>query len=199
MKRLQKDKVVRAAGISLVALLVLQACAAAVVGGTTAAVTAHDRRSAGAVLDDQTLEVQVRDQIYASPEIGEETHLKVEVYKRIALLMGETDTEEHRELAGRLAGEVKWVERVVNELTVQPAVGAGGRFNNSWMTAKVDTALLTNNPVPGFDATRIKVVSSDGTVYLMGVVSRKEGDAVAEVARNVSGVQRVVKVFSYSD
>ena len=198
MKRLEFDYALRAVAVSLVALLLLQACAAAVVGGT-AAVTAHDRRSAGTVLDDQTLEVQVRDRIYAAPEFGEETHLKVEVYKRVALLMGETATEEQRELAGRLAGEVKWVERVVNEMTVQPKVGVGGRFNNSWLTAKVDTALLTNNPVPGFDATRIKVVSSDGTVYLMGVVNRKEGDAVAEVARNVSGVQRVVKVFSYVD
>ena len=72
-------------------------------------------------------------------------------------------------------------------------------FNNSWLTAKVNTALMTKNPVEGFDTSRIKVISSDHTVYLMGIVSRAEGDAAAEVARNVGGVEKVVKVFSYSD
>lgn len=183
----------------LLAACLLQGCAAAVVGGTTAAVAAHDRRSFGTVMDDQTIEVQVRDAIYASPDIGEESHVKVEVYKRVVLLMGETDTQARRDSAGQIAAAVEHVDHVVNEIAVKQAAGLGGRFNNSWLTAKVNTALLTNNPVPGFDATRIKVVSADGTVYLMGLVSRAEADAVAEVARNVGGVDRVVKVFNYMD
>jgi osmotically-inducible protein OsmY len=184
----------------LLALLLpplLQGCAAVAVGG--AAAVAHDRRSTGAVLDDQTLEVKVKDRIYSDPGIGEESHIKVEVYKRVALLMGETDSEERRALAGRLAGEVQHVENVVNEVAVKEVAGVGTRFNNSWLTAKVNTSLMTNNPVPGFDPTRIKVITSDGTVYLMGLVSRTEGEAVAEVARNVSGVQKVVKVFNYTE
>lgn len=191
--------------LGLSALLILaapalQGCVAGMVAaGTTAAVVAHDRRSAGTMLDDQTLEVQVHDRIYASPEIGEESHIKVEVYTAVALLLGETDTEAKRELAGRLAGEVANIDHVVNEITVQESVGLGGKMNNTWLTTKVKSALVTNNPIPGFDATRIKVVTADATVYLMGLVSRTEGDAVAEVARNVSGVQRVVKVFNYTN
>jgi osmotically-inducible protein OsmY len=91
------------------------------------------------------------------------------------------------------------VERVVNELAVGPSASLGKRLDNSWLTTKVNAALVRDNPVPGFDATRIKVISSLNTVYLMGLVRRAEGDAVAEVARNVGGVEKVVKVFSYMD
>jgi osmotically-inducible protein OsmY len=188
------------ATLLLVAGIALQGCVAAVVAvGATAAVVAHDPRSAGTMLDDQTLEVQIHDRIYAAPEFGEESHIKVEVYTGVALLLGETDSEEKREQAGRIASEVPQLDHVVNEIVVKESAGIGGRFNNTWLTTKVKSALVSNNPGPGFDGTRVKVVTADATVYLMGLVTRKEGDAVAEVARNVSGVQRVVKVFNYSE
>jgi osmotically-inducible protein OsmY len=188
------------ATLLLVAGIALQGCVAAVVAvGATAAVVAHDPRSAGTMLDDQTLEVQIHDRIYAAPEVGEESHIKVDVYTGVALLLGETDSEEKREQAGRIASEVPQLDHVVNEIVVKESAGIGGRFNNTWLTTKVKSALVSNNPVPGFDGTRVKVVTADATVYLMGLVTRKEGDAVAEVARNVSGVQRVVKVFNYSE
>lgn len=172
-------------------------CAAAVVGGSAAA--AHDRRTMGTIFDDQNAEYRVIDAIYSTPEIGKESHIKVEVYEGIALLMGETDTEEKRQLAERVAAQVEYIDRVVNEVVVDERAGFGTKLNNTWLTTKVNTALIKENPVPGFDASRIKIISSDGTVFLMGLVTREEGDAVAEVARNVGGVSRVVKVFSYLD
>ena len=190
------SNLLRACALTLAGLL-LGGCAAAVVGGS--AVVVHDRRSVGQVIDDQNIEYAVIRRIYNSEAIGEESHVKVEVYENVVLLMGETDGEERKRRAGELAGEVDNVERVVNEIQIADRASLGTRMNNSWLTAKVDTALVRDNPVPGFDATRIKVVSSDGTVYLMGLVSRAEGDAVAEVARNVSGVEKVVKVFDYTD
>lgn len=186
----------KAIAILLVAF-VLSGCAAAVVGG--AAVVAHDRRSAGTMLDDQTLEVQISDRIYGAPEFTGGDHVKVEVYQGVALLLGEVTTQDKRERAGALAAEVGHVKRVVNELVVDKSASVGQRLDNTWLTTKVNTALVRNNPVPGFDATRIKVVTSQETVYLMGLVTREEGDAVAEVARNVGGVAKVVKVFSYKD
>lgn len=180
---------------SLLVAALLSGCAAAVVGGSAVAV--HDRRTIGQVFDDQNIEYSVVRAIYASDDIGEESHIKVEVYENVVLLMGETDSEDRKRIAGEVAGAVEHVERVVNEIQTHPRASFGDRVNNSWLTAKVDTALIRENPVPGFDATRIKVVSSDGTVYLMGLVTREEGNAVAEVARNVSGVDKVVKVFDY--
>lgn len=157
-----------------------------------------EHRATGAMLDDQNIEFRVINAIFQSDDIGPESHIKVEVYERVVLLMGETDTAENKALAGRLAADVDQVERVVNEIEVMEEAGLGGRISNSWLSAKVNTALMTENPLPGFDPHRVKVVSSTGTVYLMGNLSRTEGDQVAEVARNVRGVERVVKVFNYT-
>lgn len=188
------------AGLVLASALILGGCAAAVVGGAaTATVVGTDRRSTGTVIDDQTIEVRVVDHLYSSDQIDTDDHIKVEVYEGVVLLVGEVQNEHKRQLAGDLAGEVKFVKRVVNELDVSAAATTGQRLDNTWLTTKVNGSLVKNNPVPGFDATRIKVVSSRNTVYLMGRVSREEGNAVAEVARNVSGVEKVVKVFSYTD
>ena len=181
----------------LLSALILSGCAAVVVGGV--AVVASDRRSAGTVLDDQTTEVLVNDHIYDTPEFAGGDHVKVEVYQGVVLLVGEVTTAEKKVLAGQRAAEVDNVSRVVNELAIDESASIGERLDNTWLTTKVNTILLKENPVPGFDATRIKVVSSQDTVYLMGLVSREEGDAVAEVARNVGGVAKVVKVFSYRD
>ena len=78
-------------------------------------------------------------------------------------------------------------------------MGLGGKLGNSWLSTRVKTALIAGNPVPGFDATRIKVISSSGTVYLMGNITEAEADEVTEIARNVGGVEKVVKVFNYID
>ena len=153
----------------------------------------------GQVLDDQTMEIQVVDHVYSAVEIDESDHVKVEVYQGIVLLVGEVRSEANLEIAGTRAAEVENVSRVVNELEVADSASVGKRLDNTWLTTKVNSALVKNNPVHGFDATRVKVVSSQKNVYLMGLVSRAEGDAAAEVARNVSGVEKVVKVFSYTD
>ncbi len=177
--------------------MIISGCAALVIGG--AAVVATDRRSTGTVLDDQTTEVMVIDHIYAAPEFEGGDHVKVEVYQGVVLLVGEVTTADKLALAGQRAAEVDNVSRVVNELQVDESASVGERLDNTWLTTKVNTALIKENPVPGFDATRIKVISSQSNIYLMGLVSREEGDAVAEVARNVGGVEKVVKVFSYRD
>jgi osmotically-inducible protein OsmY len=177
--------------------ILLSGCAAIAVGG--AAIVASDRRSAGTVLDDQTIEVRVADHIYGAPSFEGGDHVKVEVYQGVVLLVGEVTSAEKREIAGQRAAEVANVKRVVNELVVATSASVGDRIDNTWLTTKINAALVKNNPVPGFDATRIKVVSSMDTIYLMGLVTREEGDAVAEVARNVGGVAKVVKVFSYMD
>ena len=179
---------------------ILGGCAAAVVGGVAAAtIVATDRRSTGTVIDDQTIELKVIDHLYEAQNIGEDDHIKVEVYESVVLLVGEVKDEATRQLASQRASEVDHVNRVVNELDIASRATTSERLDNTWLTTKVNSALVRENPVHGFDATRIKVVSSRDNVYLMGLVSREEGNAAAEVARNVSGVEKVVKVFSYTD
>ena len=159
----------------------------------------YAKRSAGTTLDDQTLEYEVINDIYSSPGFGEDDHIKVEVHQGIVLLAGETVSEENRKMATKLAEAPKLTRRVVNDLTVGDRAGFAAKSNNTWLTTKVNSILLKENLLPGNDASRIKVVSSQHTVYLMGLFTHEEGDAIAEVVRNIGGVDKVVKVFDYTD
>lgn len=159
----------------------------------------HEKRSAGTVLDDQTLEYEVINNIYSYEGFGEDDHIKVEVHQGLVLLAGETVSEENRLMATKLAEAPKLTRRVINDLTVGERAGFGAKANNSWLTTKVNSVLLKENLLPGNDASRIKVVSSQHTVYLMGLFTHEEGDAIAEIVRNIGGVKKVVKVFDYTD
>jgi len=163
------------------------------------ACSSHERRSTGTVLNDQSLEYDVISNIRNDPSFTELDHIKVEVHLGVVLLAGETVSEENKALATRLAEAPRLTERVVNDLYVGERAGFGGKLDNSWLSTKVNSILVTENPLPGNDASRIKVVSSQNTVYLMGIVTRAEGDEVAEIVRNIGGVEKVVKVFDYSD
>lgn len=164
-----------------------------------AACTDNPKRSAGTVLDDQTLEYEVINSIYSDPNFGQDDHIKVEVHQGVVLLAGETVSVENRLLATELAEAANLTRRVVNDLEVGERADFGEKANNSWLTTKVNTILLKENPIAGNDASRIKVVSSKHKVYLMGLVSHEEGDAVAEIVRNIGGVEKVVKIFDYTD
>ena len=171
----------------LVSILTLSAC------------VDRPRRSTGTVLNDQSLEYSIHNDIYSDPHFGKNDHIKVEVYQGVVLLAGETVSEENRALATKLAEQSRLTERVVNDLKIGERSGFGGKLDNSWLTTKVNSILVTENPLPGNDALQIKVVSSQNTVYLMGAVTREEGDAVAEIVRNIGGVEKVVKIFDYTE
>jgi osmotically-inducible protein OsmY len=171
----------------LVSALALSACGS------------HEHRTTGTALNDQTLEYDVISNIRSNPAFGEDDHIKVEVHQGVVLLAGETVSEQNRILATKLAEESRLTMRVVNHLKIGRRAGFGGKLDNAWLTTKVNSLLIAKNPVSGNDATRIKVVSSQNTVYLMGFVSRAEGERVAEVVRNIRGVEKVVKIFDYTD
>ena len=159
----------------------------------------YAKRSTGTTLDDQTLEYEVINNIYSYPGFGEDDHIKVEVHQGLVLLAGETVSEENRDMATKLAEAPSLTKRVVNDLVVGDRAGFSAKANNTWLTSKVNSILLKENLLPGNDASRIKVVSSQHTVYLMGLFTHEEGDAIAEVVRNIGGVKKVVKVFDYTD
>jgi osmotically-inducible protein OsmY len=159
----------------------------------------YERRSTGTVLNDQSLEFDVISNIRNDPSFDENDHIKVEVHEGVVLLAGETASEANKTRATELAKEPRLTQRVVNDLKVGDREGFGGKLDNSWLTTKVNSKLITENPLPGNDASRIKVVSSHNTVYLMGLVTHEEGDAVADIVRNIGGVDKVVKIFDYTD
>ncbi|MCE3003187.1 MAG: BON domain-containing protein [Xanthomonadaceae bacterium] len=178
----------------------LPGCAALLVGGAAAgAGAAHDRRSVGTVIDDNNIELTAYDAINKDKEIALRNNVGIVVYNGVMLLIGEVRTEELRQRAERLASGLQGVRRVVNEISVEEPTGFGGATRDRWLTGRVKLALLDIVDQPGFDPTRVNVTTQNGKVYLMGLVSRAEAERVVEIARGVPGVERVVKVFEYTD
>lgn len=177
--------------------LQLTGCIAVLAGGAAATgLAVHDRRSFGTVIDDQALEVRVRDAIFDDHAFTREHRIKVNAYRGWVLLAGEAGTESNVRLAGEITAGVDGVRRVVNELAPErrPSFGQGSK--DKWLSSKVNSS-LTRVELAGFDPTRVQVTSARSVVYLMGLVSRAEGEAATEQARTVKGVERVVTIFEY--
>ena len=178
----------------------LSGCAEAVVGGAVAgAGVVHDRRSAGTVLDDQVIEFSAIDRLLSDDEIYQKTHVNVTSYNKELLLTGEAPTEELRDKVYDQLTGLPNVNRIHNEIAIAAPSSLLTRSSDTWITAKTKTAMFQLKELKGFDPTRVKVITENGTVYLLGLVRRNEADAVTNAARQVSGVQRVVKIFQYID
>jgi osmotically-inducible protein OsmY len=187
-------------GTLLFTNLIISGCAPVVVGGAvaTTATVAHDRRTTGAQVEDKAIKTRIKSALRDDAEIKEQTHINVAVFNGIALLSGEAPSEALRARAGDLARRAEKVRRVHNEIKIAAPSSMMTRSSDSWLTTKVKSSLVGLG-VDGFDPLRVKVVSENGTVYLLGLVYHREADAVVEKAQQVSGVQRIVKLFEYLD
>ncbi len=185
--------------ISLIPLL-LSGCAAAVVGaagaaGATATV-AHDRRTTGTFIEDQSIELKAVKSFFFDKEINDSSHINVTSYNTIVLITGETPSEDIRDRIVNIVRNIPKVTHVYDELTIAAPSSWTSRGSDTLITSKVKTRLLTLN---NFDGTRIKVVTEKGVVYLMGLVTRAESDIATGEAQQSGGVQKIVKLFQYID
>jgi osmotically-inducible protein OsmY len=185
-----------------VALLtsLLGGCAAVVVtGAATGANAAHDRRTLGAYVDDEGIELKARLAITEDKELYSQTHVNIISINGVVLLVGQAPTEAMRLQIEDLTRGIEKVRVVHNEMTIAAPNSYMTRSSDSLITAKVKGSLFGIKGHEGFDPTRVKVVTENGVVYLMGILYRASADAVATKASRVSGVQKVVKVFEYLD
>jgi len=178
----------------LAAASLLQGCVGAAVVATGAAVSmATDRRTTGIYIEDENIELKSIGALHDKK--FESTHVNVTSYNRRVLLTGEAPSEELKKQVEAAVRAIPSVRDVQNEIQVAGASSLASRGNDALITTNVKARMVNNSK---FSVNHIKVVTEAGTVYLMGLVSHAEGDAAAEVARNTSGVSRVVKVFEYT-
>ncbi len=186
--------------IAVLVVSMLSGCAALVVGGAAATGMAlHDRRSVGTVIDDRVLRVQVRDALHSHEEFDTSSRIRILAYNGWVLLAGEARDSQRIEMATDIAGNVKGVRRVINELAPIERVGAGEATSDRWISSKANTSLTKVRHIEGFDASRIKVLTTRNIVYLMGLVTREEAEAAVEEVRTIRGVERVITAFEYLD
>lgn len=154
-------------------------------------------RTIGSKIDDSLIETKVAVNIAkASPDLDKHSHIVVTSYNGVVLLAGQTPREDLKSLAEQTASQVQRVKRVHNELQVLPPSSILARNNDAWLTTKVKTQMFGNADVPG---SRIKVVTENGIVYLLGLVTQQEANQATAVVQGVSGVQKIVKLFEYID
>jgi len=185
--------------LALIIASLLSGCAAVVVGaGTTGATVAHDRRTTGTYVEDKAILLKALQMRSQDEVLQKNSNISIEVYNLQILLTGQAvDADIVARFRDKLI-TIDRVKHVYNEVTV----GAEG----TWSEAAADTLLtsrvkveLFNVGIQGFDPLRVKVTSSLGTVYLMGLLTPEEADAVVEKVRYISGVKRVVRLFEYID
>ena len=172
----------------------LSGCGAIVAGAFGGAVAANDRRPSTVMLEDEAIELTAVDLLYNKPDLVKTTHVNVTSYNHVVLLTGEALSDNLRHKTVEVVRNINRVKRVFNEIRIADLATFESRSKDTWITSKVKARMLTTD---NFDATRIKVVTENRVVYLMGLISHDQGTQAAELARHIDGVERVVKLFEY--
>jgi len=161
-------------------------------------VTACGNRSIGSKIDDQFIASRVAGAVArAHPDLVKPTsHIVVTSYNGVVLLGGQTPRPELKQLADQAARSVQNVTRLHNELEVMPPTTALVRSNDALMTSNAKAQLLSDSAAA---STRIKVVTENGVVFLLGIVTHQQARDALVVVEDVAGVQKIVKLFQYLD
>jgi len=182
--------------IALIGAVVSQlgGCAAAVVGGAAVGTSvALDRRTAGVYVSDQEIELRALTRLRETfPQKTD--NISATSYNRQVLLTGQVPDETTRSRATEVVKGIPDVRTVFNELTLSGVTSLTSDANDVAITSQVKARMLRDERVP---ATKIKVVTEAGVVYLMGLVSQAEAEAATNIARTTSGVTKVVTLFEY--
>lgn len=169
----------------------LSACAPLVVGGAVVGgMMAIDRRTAGTQVEDESIELRAGNRI--RQQLGDRVHVNVTSYNRQALVTGEVPNAQDRQAVEQIVSQVENVRSVVNDLAVMPPSSLSQRSNDTLITGKVRASLVDARDIT---ANAFKVVTERNIVYLMGIVSQREAQRATDIARGVSGVAKVVRVF----
>lgn len=152
----------------------------------------EDRRTSGMFIEDEGIELKGARRIYQ--QFGDKVHINITSYNRMVLLTGESPTETIKADIEKLIMGVDNVRKIFNEIAVAGNTSLASRSNDTLITSKVKTRFLTERK---FQLNHVKIVTENEVVYLLGVVTRQEGDNAAQIASATSGVKKVVKVFEY--
>ncbi len=171
-------------------------------GCTTIVDVAHEdpiqihpgKRTLGTMIDDEQLETVAKVNINKASQVLKDANIDVVAFNGILLLTGQVPTNELRTRAGNTVKSIHGVRQVFNEIQVQGQTSVLARTNDTWLTTKVKSVLLANKDI---DSGRIKVVTEDGVVFLLGLLTQVEAERAAAAVSTVGGVQKVVKAVEY--
>lgn len=147
-------------------------------------------------LEDESIETKAIVNVRAADDAFDDANLQVVSYNGYVLLAGQVASQSLKDKAANELKDIDGVRRIYNELEVGPTTSPGTRSQDVWLTTQVKSALLFRGDTPG---SRVKVVTENGVVYLLGLLTSKEADRVTAVARGIEKVQKVVRLFELID
>ena len=178
-------------------LVTLASCSTILVNTTNRDGMQEDptERTAGAIVEDRSIETKIAVNMQAIEPAFRKSSFDVISHNGVVLLIGQVESSELKSKATEIASKASTkIKRIHYEIEVSGRTGILSRGNDTWIATKVRTLMLANAEVP---SGQVRVVVENGAVYLMGIISQSEGDNAANIARNVAGVTKVVKVFEY--
>tara|TARA_R110000868_G_scaffold410505_4_gene698783 strand:- start:12753 stop:13328 length:576 start_codon:yes stop_codon:yes gene_type:complete len=179
--------------LSLSLALLLQGCGVAGVAAAGGGLVYGSHSIQGA-FSDKEINFNISNAIYGNKPLYADNHITVEVKNGVVLLAGQATSATAKQQVEAIAKNTKGVKAIYNEITIGPPTSIGTQMEDNAITTQVTLKLLGAKAV---DNSAIDVVTEDGTVYLMGTVTPAMADKAADVARRISGVKKVVKVFQY--
>lgn len=169
----------------------LTACFPLVVGGVAGgAFVATDRRTSGAQLEDEGIELRAVSRIRSN--VGERVHVNLTSYNRQVLLTGEVPNAQDKQLVEQIVARVENVNSVVNELAIMGNSTLTQRSSDALVTGRVKAMLVDARDL---SSNAFKVVTERGTTYLLGRVTQREADRATNIVRGTPGVQKVIRIF----
>lgn len=169
-------------------------CAVVAVGaaGATAAVSAADRRTVGTQIDDKTTQSRVRSVVNEIPDVKNDAAVSVHVYNGQVLLTGQAPTHAMIKAIYDASMQVAQVTKVHNQIRLGTPIPASSTMNDVWLASKIRTMMVADEAVPYL---KLDLVVEDSEVFILGFLTKQEASAAVEVARNVKGVTKVVRVM----
>lgn len=154
----------------------------------------QDSRTLGSYLEDEAIETKTLVNISKGSQPLAQSHINVVSYNGQILLVGQVPNEQVKQEAERVASQVRHVRKIHNELEIAGPTSTIVRSNDVYLTSRIKVQMLADKSIEG---NRIKVVTENGVVYLMGLVRRDEADRAVDITRSATGVRKIVKVFEY--
>lgn len=179
-------------GIIFLCMSLLSGCVLGIVAAA-AGLVVYDRRSLVMIERDARIFHLVHTEIVRDPHF-EDSHIVVTSFNQVVLLAGQTPKASLRVLAEKIAQKTPKVRRVYNEITLEEPTSFADRSKDTWITGEVRTKLLRKKDL---ESGSIRVVTENAVVYLMGIATPEQAKLAVDVAREVKGVRKVVKVFQY--
>lgn len=195
MKSLTSMKLFKLISVSLLTLSLSGCAGLFIAGAATTANLVTDTRTTKEIWNDNNIEFEVAAITNKQPYRGN-VRITASSYRGSVVLMGQATTDAERRAFENQAKDVAGVESIHNQVRVKQPLSISAISNDSWITTKVKSALLANAELNGI---KVKVITEDSEVFLLGLVSREHADIATEVARNVSGVKQVIRAFEYGE